>query len=293
MEETILEISQKTLDELKKSHKPPYPLYYKNVFVAIAKQENIFEELNPKLMCVEPDINEALLHHTAKTIKEVSSVSKEIKEDSETLVEEVAPLQMDEIKATIMEFSAGLIQKINRLEETVHSLENELNKAYKELLIDPLTKVYNRKPLNKDLNEILENGKDKDLDLVVAIVDLDFFKEINDKYGHLVGDFVLIKVIEIIRKIIRKENKIYRYGGDEFVIIFNRMKIEQVEKIIQRIIKKIESTFLKYKDELIKVTVSIGITQHKKGDTFEEILKRADEALYQAKIKRNNYGIKV
>ncbi|ACM92231.1 diguanylate cyclase [Nautilia profundicola AmH] len=292
MEEMIIKISENVLEELKKVHKPPYPLYYKNVFVSLVRKEGIFEELNPKLLCVEPDINEALLTKTVKTIKEVNNVSKEIKQDSETLIEEVAPLQIDEIKEAIMQFSAGLLQKINRLEETVHSLEVELDKAYKELLIDPLTKVYNRKALNNDLNEILEKGKDKNLDLVIAIVDLDLFKEINDKYGHLVGDFVLIKIANIIRKMIRKENKIYRYGGDEFIIVFNRMTLAQVKPIIQRIVHKIESTLLKYKDDLIKVTVSVGLTQHKQGDTFDEIIKRADHALYQAKVKRNGYEVK-
>jgi len=290
MEEMIGKISQKTLEELKKANKSPYPLYYKNVFVSLAKKEGVFDELNPKLLCVEPDINEAILSKTVKTIKEVNNVSKEIKQDSESLIEEVAPLQIDEIKETIMQFSAGLFQKVNKLEETVHSLEAELDKAYKELLIDPLTKVYNRKALTKDLNEILEKGQEKDLDLVIAIVDLDFFKEINDKYGHLVGDFVLIKIADIIRKMIRKENRVYRYGGDEFVIVFNRMTLEQVRPIIQRIVKKIENTLLKYKDDFIKVTVSIGLTQHKKGDTFDEIIKRADSALYKAKVDRNGFS---
>jgi len=293
MEAIIEKISQEALDELKRIQKPPYPLYYKNVFTDIVKEKGIFKQLNPKLLCEEPDINEAILTKAATTIKEVNNVSKEIKQDSESLVEEVAPLQIDEIKEVIMQFSAGLLQKINRLEETVHSLETELDKAYKELLIDPLTKAYNRKALNKDLNEILEKGKDKNLNLVIAIVDLDMFKEINDKYGHLVGDFTLVKLVSIVKKLIRKENKIYRYGGDEFVIVFNRMTLTEAERIIKRIIHKIETTLLKYKDNLIKVTISVGLTQHKKGDTFEEIIKRADTALYQAKIKRNAYEIKV
>jgi diguanylate cyclase (GGDEF)-like protein len=293
MEELIIKISEKAIEELKKSHKPPYPLYYKNVFDSLVKEEGIYEELNPKLLCEEPDLNESLINKTVKTIREVSNVSREIRQDSESLIEEVAPLQIDDIKDTILQFTSGLLQKISKLEDTVHSLEAELDKAYKELLIDPLTKVYNRKALNNDLNQILEKGKNKKLDLVIAIIDLDLFKEINDKYGHLVGDFVLIKIANIIKKMIREENKIYRYGGDEFVIVFNRMNLSQVKPIIERIVKKIENTLLKYKEDLIHVTISIGLTEHKKGDTFEEIIKRADSALYQAKINRNRYEIKV
>jgi len=292
MEEIIKEISQKVIEELKRLHKPPYPLYYKNIFVDIAREKNIYDDLNPKLMCEEADLNEQLINKTYTTIKEVNNVSKEIKQDSENLIEEVAPLRIDNIKETIMQFSAGLLQKVNKLENTIKTLETELDKAYKELLIDPLTKAYNRKALNKDLEKILEKGKDKDLDLVVAIVDLDYFKEINDKYGHLVGDFVLIKIVNIIKKILRKTDKIYRYGGDEFVIVFNRTTLSQVKPIIERIVKKIENTLLKYKDEIINVTVSIGVAQHKKGDTFDTLLNRADNGLYKAKINRNGFAIK-
>jgi len=292
MEEIIKKISKSVIDELKKGHKPPYPLYYQDVFLTLAKTEGVFEQLNPKLLCIEPSVNESFLKQTANTINEVNNVSKEIKEESETLAAEIAPLQMEEIKDTVMAFSKGLIDKINKLEETVYLLENELDKAYKELLIDPLTKAYNRKALTNDLNAILEKGKEKDLDLVVAVVDLDHFKEINDHYGHLVGDFVLIKLVQIIKKMIRKEHKIYRYGGDEFVIVFNRMTSKQVRPILERITKKISTTLLKYKDELIKVTVSIGATSHKKGDSFEEILKRADTALYEIKEHRNGFKIK-
>jgi diguanylate cyclase (GGDEF)-like protein len=289
MEEIISKISKKTLDELKKAGKQPYPLYYKNTFNLIAKEDGIYESLNPKLLLDKPDINESLVDQTSKTIKQVTEFSEEIKQDSQNLIEEVKPDHIGDIREIVVNFTKDLVNKINLLEETVKSLEKELDKAYKELLIDPLTKVYNRKALINDLEEILKRGKDKDLDLVIAVIDLDKFKEINDTFGHLVGDFVLIKVIEIIRKYIRSEHKIYRYGGDEFVVIFNRVSIENIEKIIERILNKIEHTILKYKENLIKITVSIGITAHRRGDTFESIINRADEALYQAKETRNKY----
>ena len=292
MEELIQEIFEKTIEELKKAHKPPYPLYYRNIFISLTKEKGIFEQLNPRLLCVDESPNEQVLSKTLNAINTVSEVSKEIKKDSEMLIEEVAPMQIDDIKDTILQFSTGLMEKVRRLEETVRSLETELDKAYKELLIDPLTKAFNRKALEKDLNEILNIGKNNDLNLVVAVVDLDNFKEINDRYGHLVGDFVLVKIVEKIKKLIRKENKVYRYGGDEFIIVFNRTDIETAKHIIERIIHKIDKTLLKYKDELIKVTVSIGLTKHHAGDDFETIIKRADDALYEAKKNKNMFAIK-
>jgi len=292
MEEIINEIANETLQELEKAGKSPYPLYYKNVFVSLVKQKKLYDQLNEKLLCENSNVNEDLLNITKNTVETVSNVSKEIKEDSENLIEEVTPLQIDSIKETIIKFSSGLINKVNKLEETVNSLQAELDKAYEELFVDPLTRVYNRKALNENLNELLEIGKDKELDLVIVAVDVDHFKKINDSYGHLVGDFVLIKIVSIIKKMIRREHEIYRYRGDEFIIIFNRMTIDKVKSIIKRVLNKIDSTLLKYKDEIIKVTISVGITQHKKGDTFESIINRSYEALYNAKKTRNAFSIK-
>ena len=292
MEELINDISQKTLEELKKANKLPYPLYYKEVFNQIIEDMNIENQLNPKLLCKEPSLNENLLQMTFNAINEVQEKSHILKNTSEEIIEEINEVDPDELKANVIKFSAFLIQNLEELENRVKELESELDKAYKELLIDSLTKAYNRKALERDLNEILEKGKDKDLDLCIAILDLDDFKTINDTFGHLVGDFVLIKFVQIVKSLIRGTDKIYRYGGDEFIIIFNRSNILNTTKTIERILSKIDKTKLKYKDYLIKLTMSAGITCHKKGDNIESIIKRADEALYEAKVTKNTYKVK-
>ena len=291
MEELIKEIANKTMQDLEKAKKPPYPLYYRDVFNAIANEKGILNQLNPKLLCIAPTLDEIILAKTSETISEISIHTKDIKNDSREIIDEVNVADADEIKEMVIKFSANLIEKVNQMEARIQELQTELDKAYKELLIDPLTKVYNRKALEKDLGEILEKGKDRDLDLVIAIVDIDNFKMVNDKYGHLVGDFVLIKLADTMKSLIRKSDKIYRYGGDEFIIVFNRSNLENAEKSIERIIYKIYRTTLKYKENYIKITISAGITQHRAGDTIESIIKRADEALYKAKVEKNGYKI--
>ncbi|NPA87413.1 GGDEF domain-containing protein [Caminibacter pacificus] len=291
MEELIKEIANKTMQDLEKAKKPPYPLYYRDVFNAIANEKGILNQLNPKLLCIAPTLDEIILAKTSETISEISIHTKDIKNDSREIIDEVNVADADEIKEMVIKFSANLIEKVNQMEERIQELQSELDKAYKELLIDPLTKVYNRKALEKDLGEILEKGKDRNLDLVIAIVDIDNFKMVNDKYGHLVGDFVLIKLADTMKSLIRKSDKIYRYGGDEFIIVFNRSTLENAEKSIERIIYKIYRTTLKYKENYIKITISAGITQHRAGDTIESMIKRADEALYKAKVEKNGYKI--
>lgn len=292
MEELINDISQKTLEELKKAKKPPYPLYYKEIFNYIASDMHIVDQLNPKLLCENPTFDEKLVSMTKTAIEDVHHKTKIIKNSSKEIIEEIQEVDPEDLKSNIIKFSAFLLQNIEEMEHKIKELESELDKAYKELLIDPLTKAYNRKALERDLIEILEKGKEKDLDLCIAMIDIDNFKVINDTYGHLVGDYILIKFVQIMRSLIRSSDKIYRYGGDEFIIIFNRSNILNARKSIERILNKIEKTKLKYKDYIINLTVSSGITCHKKGDDVDSILNRADEALYEAKVTKNTLKVK-
>ncbi|NPA11664.1 MAG: GGDEF domain-containing protein [Epsilonproteobacteria bacterium] len=288
MEKIIKEISDKTLKELKKSQKLPYPLYYKEVFNFLAKSEGVYSDINPLLLCESDTSLAQKVVDTAHTkVKDISKTSNELKEDSKKFADDLSNATTRELKDIIAHFNNNLLNKIEQMQNKINDLEHELEHAYNELLLDHLTKVYNRKALERDLNEALQRGKDHDLDLALAIIDLDNFKEVNDKYGHLVGDFVLIKLADVIKKMIRDGDKVYRYGGDELIIVFNRVNKESVKRIMQRIIDKISKTTLKYKDNLIKITVSGGIALHKEGDDMESLIRRADKALYEAKNEKN------
>ena len=95
----------------------------------------------------------------------------------------------------------------------------------------------------------------------------------------------------MLKALTRSSDKIYRYGGDEFVIVFNRTPLISAIKTIERIIDKIHKTKLKYKDFIISLNVSAGIAPHKKGDDIDTLLKRADDALYEAKLTKNTYKV--
>jgi diguanylate cyclase (GGDEF)-like protein len=285
----ITEIVDKTLEELKKARKDAYPLYYKNVFNNLAEEEGL--KLDPRLTLQE-NINENLLNTTKETANFILEHNKELEKDSKNLVENIEINDTkEETKKIVKEFENKLLSKLEQYQKKIEELNKELEKAYRDLHIDSLTKAYNRKALEEHLNKILEAGKNKNLNLFVMVLDLDYFKEINDTYGHLIGDFVLIKFVQIIKNIIRKEDKIYRFGGDEFVIIFNRIEEKNIMKIANKIVEKVASTKLKYKDNLISLTTSIGVTCYKSGDTIESILKRADGAVYKSKKQRNKATI--
>ncbi len=146
---------------------------------------------------------------------------------------------------------------------------------------DPLTKVLNRRSFIAIYNSII-NRKDI-FPASFMIMDIDDFKKINDTYGHNVGDKVLKKIVNVIKDNIRKKDLFVRWGGEEFIIFFPETDIDQAKVVAEKIRRLIEN--LEFEEDF-KVTVSIGITELKKGEFLVEAIKRADRALYKA--KRNN-----
>jgi diguanylate cyclase (GGDEF)-like protein len=120
------------------------------------------------------------------------------------------------------------------------------------------------------------------------MLDIDDFKKINDTYGHIVGDKVLIFIANLLRKTLRDGDKVFRYGGEEFVVILNRVTKEKCEEIAKRLLHVISTNKLLYKGDSVKVTISIGATNYIDGDTPDKLLARADKALYNSKKRGKN-----
>jgi len=283
----IKNLADKTLEEIEKAKKEPYPLYYKQVFNSLVKHL----EVNPKLL-LEEDIDEEFLDKTKQTTEFIHSTNETIKNNSENLVQEIEVRNLnDDIKNLVKNFEGELLNKLTESNNKINELQDELNKVYNKLNMDSLTKAYSRNALENDLKHIVKIGEKRDLNIALVVFDLDHFKNINDTYGHLVGDFVLVKVIQFVKEIIRKDDKVYRFGGDEFVIVFDRINKRAIEIITEKIRKKIENTKLKYKDSLLSLTISMGVACHIKNDTIESWLHRADKALYDSKKFRNKVTI--
>jgi len=144
-------------------------------------------------------------------------------------------------------------------------------------LIDPLTFSFNRRSFFEDIKNLSFNTH------TLVMADIDHFKKINDTYGHDAGDLVLKELVNIIKENIRKEDKIYRWGGEEFIILFKDMTAEQAQNKIKDIKSKIEN----YNFNGIKITASFGIKEIT-GTPNNQDLKILDNALYVSKEKGRN-----
>lgn len=147
--------------------------------------------------------------------------------------------------------------------------------------VDPLTGAFNRRALNSDLEAALSNAKRNGTEQLLAILDLDHFKAVNDKHGHAAGDKVLKLLVTITMANIRKHDQLYRFGGEEFVLLIPDINPQQQLAFIQKL-RSIIKNQLKTPDGE-KVTVSFGAAAWVPGTTMDTWLKRADDALYLAK----------
>lgn len=150
---------------------------------------------------------------------------------------------------------------------------------------DPLTKLPNRMSLNDYLKSSLVQANQLKSHVGIIFFDLDGFKEVNDRYGHIVGDSLLIQVANRLLNYIRPMDRIIRYGGDEFVVIFNNIYSRpELEVLIQRLAEQINLPF-KINGQVLNINASIGVTLYPLDGTdhIDELISHADEAMYVAK----------
>ncbi|HEB62441.1 MAG TPA: diguanylate cyclase, partial [Bacteroidetes bacterium] len=151
--------------------------------------------------------------------------------------------------------------------------------------IDQLTKLFNRLKIDEMLERCYNSYKRYKRDFTVILIDIDDFKQVNDTCGHLVGDEVLKSISLILNKNTRNIDFIGRWGGEEFIIISKETDIDGAYIIAEKIRKAVESFVFKVN---LRQTISIGISQYKKEDTIDSLIKRADDALYKAKENGKN-----
>ncbi|MGB2599792.1 MAG: GGDEF domain-containing protein [Candidatus Omnitrophota bacterium] len=156
-------------------------------------------------------------------------------------------------------------------------------------IIDGLTEVYLRRYLMTRLEEEVDRARRLGLTFSIGMVDIDYFKECNDKYGHLVGDTVLKKVAQRLKKSVREVDMIARYGGEEFCIVLPETTKEFAKTVAERLRESVESKEIKAFDENVKMTVSVGISGYPEdGEDAPTLIDKADTALYKAKRKGRN-----
>ena len=150
---------------------------------------------------------------------------------------------------------------------------------------DKLTGAFNRTKFKEIIGREMELVKRYNQPLSLIIFDIDRFKKVNDKYGHNAGDYVLRTISDIVRENIRKIDYFVRWGGEEFMIISSETGLKEAHALAERIREIIENYVF---EGVGKVTISFGVTEFNEDDTEDSLIKRADDAMYEAKRKGRN-----
>jgi diguanylate cyclase len=184
-----------------------------------------------------------------------------------------------------------LSERLNTTMEEMQDLKKDLDVARREAKIDTLTKLANRKALDELLEKATRDADNNHVELCIIFSDLDFFKKINDKHGHLVGDQVLRVIANTLKGAVKGRDLVARYGGEEFAIVILNTSLDNVKRLAENIRAEIAAKRIQRKDtreSLGAITMSFGVARYFPSEGVDSFLQRVDRALYMAKRKGRN-----
>ena len=180
---------------------------------------------------------------------------------------------------------AEMRQSLDRLQQTNQELQKTLVELDRLASTDKLTGAWNRRRLEETVSNEMDRLKRYDHPLSLLLIDIDFFKKINDLHGHVRGDQVLAELATVVQSTLRVTDSLTRWGGEEFVVLSPNTTLSTMSMLAERLREKISRTVF---PAVMHVTVSIGVAECMSGESWEEWFKRADAALYRAKASGRN-----
>ncbi len=201
----------------------------------------------------------------------------------------IIPLFIGALLFEVKESNKKLIDLNNILEEKVKEKTKILLESNEKLTLlaskDALTNIYNRRMLNEYILQETKKSKRHKINLSLILLDIDHFKDINDKYGHKIGDEVLIEISSLLSKNIRQSDIFGRWGGEEFIILLPQTNIKNAYEVAESLRKKIEKHYF---DKVGKTTISLGVSMYNPKDNILDFIENADSAMYKAKYNGRN-----
>lgn len=187
-----------------------------------------------------------------------------------------------------LQLNAKLEQRLSDVESRLHEHTENITDFMTEARTDGLTGLPNRRAIDDELSRRMTAWREEQTPLFVALLDIDFFKKFNDKFGHLAGDAVLTAVARSLAHSARDGDLVGRLGGEEFAVIFAVRDAEEAGLAVERMRKVVEKTEASFEGQLLRVTTSCGLAVAGPQSNTSELLKQADLALYAAKADGRN-----
>lgn len=274
--------------------------------------ERSFKEVIYKQSALKQGLNEAkttLKHMVTSFIDrlgEMSSSTSEYHKKIESYSEQISKTedinQLNRILSSLMSDTKGMQADMQRsrdeMEETrkrveaaeikVKKLESELDKATSLVHEDYLTGTLNRRGMDDAFEREFARADRANLPICVGLLDIDYFKRLNDAYGHDIGDDALIHLVHVVKEALRPTDIIARFGGEEFVLIFPETGIDEAVKTMTRLQRALTKKFFLHNNEKLLITFSAGVALRAKDESADSVITRADQSLYKAKEAGRN-----
>ncbi len=182
-----------------------------------------------------------------------------------------------------------LLERVLRISDRYQSMLKDLNVALREASThDLLTGIANRRLMMDCCRQADHQYTNQGSPYSLVVIDADHFKLINDTYGHDFGDRMLVELAKVFRANLRSNDVCSRWGGEEFLGLINQADLSEAEPIVSRLLEAVRSSRLPYEQEMVTLTVSMGLAEHEAGETYADTFRRADEALFVAKRRGRN-----
>lgn len=304
---TVSEIARRALKHLISQEKPSIPPLYEKAFYKMALEmgEN---EIVDQLIASQPagqavvamvegvstvitNLNHDFQHYQA----DLATHSIEIEDNFKSIRDMVEPETWRLVEKNLLGLcnSNGYMRKkLAIAEDRLQHQEQQVAQLQRKSRSDALTGALNRMAMEEDLVNEFARAKRYKRTFAVLMTDIDFFKKVNDTYGHAMGDEVLKTFVAIIAKSLRDVDLLYRYGGEEFVVVLPETDRAGAEIVAERLRQRIAAQILTNRRDptiQLRITASFGLTAFAGADhSYQDILERADRALYQAKNSGRN-----
>jgi diguanylate cyclase (GGDEF)-like protein len=256
------------------------PRVYGTMFVDYIAQDFESQNIGINVHCIENNARES--RHNSDNFDMNDLISYKVMDNDCSarlyiLPKKKMPLHQDSIISIIISSIAVALEK----NLNIRQLENAAT-------IDPLTNCYNRRALNTFISSDIAYARRQGHDLSVIMLDVDNFKEVNDRYGHQAGDRVLQEIAALLRSLIRKSDYIARYGGEEFMLVLPDTTLYHAVQLAEKLRKSIEGHIINLMSAGTMITASFGVASLENKRDLGSLLREVDERLYTAKSKGKN-----
>ncbi len=247
-----------------------------------------------RLASIAPDQSVEQVDGQGDELSQLSSAFEQMSQRLENSRKEIEANQTalrkarDELENRVNERTGELVKANQQLTQEVAERRHMEQRLEQLSQTDYLTGILNRRAISRKLEEEQTTVTAAEESFCIILLDLDHFKEINDQYGHAVGDQALRHAVERLRNGIRDSDLLGRWGGEEFIIVAPRTSLAEAEGLAERLCRSLAGSRITSEGESVEITGSFGVTRYIQGEALDTCLKRTDDALYAAKRQGRN-----